>query len=77
MMHRLSTDAPQSFCEDDSRDHMAYDDGQVHAEISEVKKKQKRAANRKSAQLSRQRKKKYIEQLTSDYSQLKVSELFL
>ena len=38
---------------------------------AEEKKRLKRAANRRSAQLSRQRKKKYIEELTVEYTKLK------
>jgi PAS domain-containing protein len=38
---------------------------------TDAKNRQKRAANRKSAQQSRQRKKLYIEELTSEYSELK------
>ena len=38
----------------------------------EHKKQLKRAANRKSAQLSRQRKKQYVEELTKEHSELKV-----
>lgn len=42
---------------------------------SDAKNKQKRAANRKSAQLSRQRKKRYIEDLATEHSKLKVVHL--
>eukprot|EP00613_Pedinella_sp_CCMP2098_P036277 CAMPEP_0171805156 /NCGR_PEP_ID=MMETSP0991-20121206/74528_1 /TAXON_ID=483369 /ORGANISM="non described non described, Strain CCMP2098" /LENGTH=369 /DNA_ID=CAMNT_0012417645 /DNA_START=67 /DNA_END=1177 /DNA_ORIENTATION=- len=47
--------------------------GSLIGESADVKKKLKRAANRKSAQLSRQRKKKHIEELTQQYSKLKRS----
>lgn len=44
-------------------------------EDEDEKKRAKRAANRKSAQLSRLRKKRYIEDLSAEYAKLKV--LFL
>jgi len=44
---------------------------------TEAKNRQKRAANRKSAQLSRLRKKRYIEELATEYTHLKVLLYFL
>jgi len=41
-------------------------------EDEDEKKRAKRAANRKSAQLSRLRKKRYIEDLSAEYAKLKV-----
>lgn len=67
--------------EDGGEDH----DDNGHEEIyeeealtgAEAKKKLKRAANRRSAQLSRQRKKKYIEELTQQYTKFKRSKEIL
>ena len=72
---RCAEDGGQSEDEDDEAGDNFNEGGDSRNDADndeDARKSLKRAANRKSAQLSRQRKKKFIEDLSTEYTKLKV-----